>query len=75
VTEYTVKYKKLTDSFWKTIKNVKGDGVMEKYPVPTRYFILNDETKYEIPIEGMIFKFSKERYELIKQNMEKEVTP
>jgi len=69
---YTVKFKTEKDWFWKTLKKVKGDGLMPDSPVPTRFFILEDETRIEIPITGTIFKFSNERFLMIKQNMEKE---
>jgi hypothetical protein len=70
---YTVKYKSKNSWFWKVIKNVKGDGIIQDFPIPFRYFILNDETRIEIPMDGTIFNFGKERHYLIKENMNKEL--
>lgn len=64
---YTVYYKKRF--IWRKIKNVKGDGIIEHGR--GRFFILEDETRLEIPIIYH-FKFSKERHFSIKDNMEKE---
>jgi len=69
---YTVKFKTEKDWFWKTLKRVKGDGIMPDSHVPTRYFILEDETRIEIPITGTLFTFSHERFLVIRQSMEKE---
>ncbi len=69
---YTVTYKTEKDWFWKKLKKVKGDGIMPDSPVATRFFILEDETRIEIPVIGTIFKFSNERFLMIKQNMERE---
>lgn len=62
---YTVKYKK--NIFWKTIKKVKGDGILENGM--SRFFILEDESRIEIPCNSTIFKFSKERFYMIKDRM------
>lgn len=64
---YIVYYKK--GMFWHKLRNVKGDGIVEHNK--SRFFILDDETRIEIPID-YIFKFSKERFLLIKQRMEEE---
>lgn len=64
---YSVKFKK--SLFWKTIKRVKGDGIVENGT--SRYFILEDETRIEVPYTN-IFKFSKERFYLIKERMNQE---
>ena len=69
---YTVKYKRL--SFlkrWKKIKKVKSDGLMENGM--SRFFILEDETRIEIPIVNVIFKFSIERFYLIKKTIEEKM--
>ncbi len=68
---YTVKYKLRNQFFWRKIKNVKGDLFHKDIPVH-RIFILEDESRIEIPILDTIFSFSKERFIVIKQNMEKE---
>lgn len=54
--------------FWRTINNVRGDGLMEN---GNRYFILDDESRVEVPTTA-VFWFSKERFISIKKNMEKE---
>ena len=69
---YTVKFKTEKNWFWKTLKKVKGDGIMPDSAVPTRFFILEDESRLEIPIAGTLFSFSYERFLMIKQSMEKE---
>ena len=69
---YTVNYKRERDWTWTKLSKVIGDGIMEDSKTPTRYFILEDNSRIEIPIEGTEFRFSPERFLLIKQNMEKE---
>lgn len=81
---YTVYYKKNDSFFWKKLKKVKGDGFIENGYIAgadgrvigttkdIRWFILEDETRIEIPSKMFVFKFSKERFMQIKQNMEKE---
>lgn len=64
---YTVKYK--TGFVWHTIRNVHGDGIMAENG--NRYFILEDESRIEIPATAL-FWFSKERFISIKKNMEKQ---
>ena len=71
---YTVKYKKIGSFFWNTVKNVKGDitgSVSDGLP-GVRVLILNDESRMEIPCEGTVIKFSRERFLVIRQNMERE---
>ena len=81
---YTVKYKRVgLFSRWKTIKNVTGDlcykddiqtsdGLQPFAGYPCRIFLLEDQTRIEIPLLNHIFIFSKERWMLIKQRMEQE---
>jgi hypothetical protein len=69
---YTIYYKHKDQLFWRKLKNIKGDGIMPDWPYPVRFFIADDEARYEIPIVDTIFKFSKERFIVVKQNMEKE---
>ena len=64
---YTVKYKQPNQFFWRTIKQVKGDGLLEHGKA--RFFVLEDETRVEIPITAQ-FKFSKGRFYSIKKEME-----
>ena len=67
---YIVKYRRLEFfSRWRKLKNVKGDGLVENGV--SRYFILENETRIEIPI-GLIFVFGKERFYVIKERMEEE---
>ena len=70
---YTVKYKKIGCLFFKKIKNVKGDFIATDVPGGHRVLILENETRIEIPTNGMIFLFSNERFLMIKQQMEQEV--
>jgi len=84
MTPYTVYYKKIGGFFWKKIKRVKGDSFVENgyslgpnnIPIGTtkdiRWFILEDETRIEIPCNGIIFKFSSQRFLNIKRDMEKD---
>jgi len=69
---YTVKYKTKRQFFWRKLKKVRGDGLMTDSPVPTRFFILENESRVEIPVEGTIFYFSSERFLIIKKSMEME---
>jgi hypothetical protein len=69
---YKVSYKKKNDFFWKNLSKVKGDLVATDLGTPMRVFILEDETRVEIPLEGTEFKFSAERFLAIKQKMEQE---
>ena len=66
---YTVKYKLPGQLFWRTIKRVKGDGILENRAA--RFFQLDDETRIEIPVQAR-FIFGKERFLAIKKNMENE---
>jgi hypothetical protein len=69
---YTVKYRTKNQWFWRTLKNVKGDLVGTDIPGDQRVFILEDETRVEVPGVGTEFIFSPGRFLLIKQNMEEE---
>ena len=68
---YKVEYKLDGGYFWHTINNVKGD-LVEKELDGKRVFILQDEVRVEVPDKGTRFVFSKERYLVIKKNMEKD---
>ena len=68
---YTVKYRKVGSFFWKKLKNVKGDGVVE-VGGNARWFILADESRVELPLTEMEFYFPPERFLLIKKQMEQE---
>ena len=69
---YSVKYKGLKDFLWKTVKNVKGDFIASDLPGNPRVLVLDNEARIEIPVTGMMFMFSQERFMLIKSNMDKE---
>ena len=68
---YTVYYKRAGFfSRWKKIKKVKGDGILENGL--SRFFVLEDETRIEMPMHGYLFKFSKERFLSIQKRMNEE---
>ena len=67
---YNVYYRKIKDLFYKKIRNCKGDGIVDNGM--SRYFILSDETRIEIPCYDTIFRFSKERFYSIKERIEEE---
>lgn len=60
---YKVRYKRkgifFWNFFWRELGEVKGDAILEVARV--RIFILKDDTCINIPIDGTIFEFSKER--------------
>lgn len=66
---YSVTYRR--SFFSRKIKRVKGDGFVEGGT--HRYFICEDERRYEVPIEGTEFRFSPARFLVIKQNLEAQV--
>lgn len=49
-------------------KKVKGDGIVEQGQL--RFIILEDETRFKIPL-SYIFKFSKEQFTIIQNNINK----
>lgn len=69
---YTVKYLLPGKWFWRTLKNIKGDGIMSDANYPMRFFLTDKEERIEIPIPGTIFRFSSERFLTIHSNLEKE---
>ncbi len=69
---YQVRYRLTGRRFWVTLKKVVGDFVAKDIPIPTRVFILDDETRIEVPIGGTEFEFSKERFLSMKESAEKE---
>jgi hypothetical protein len=68
---YTVWYKSIGQIFWHRLLNVRGDGFVETNAA--RWFILDDETRIEISCNNMIFKFSKDRWMMIKKSMEEDI--
>lgn len=69
---YTVKYKRKGALFWRKLTNVKGDLIPADLGSALRVFILEDETRIEVPIEGTEFRFCSKRFLSIKQQMERE---
>lgn len=66
---YTVRYKKPNQWFFRKIKKVKGDGIIEGSAA--RYFILEDDSRIEMPC-SCHFVFPVERFSMIKNRMENE---
>lgn len=72
---YTVRYRLLGTRRWETLRNVKADGFVWTGVRPSdrdggvpatrifavRWFILEDETRVEVPSEAATFVFSPER--------------
>jgi hypothetical protein len=75
---YEVKYKPMNSWFWRKLKRVKADGIFVdaamnvKSVLPYRWFILEDETRVEVPMDNTVFKFNTQRFLAIKQNMSAE---
>ncbi len=56
------------------MKNVKGDGIMfaeSGQVVPSRYFILADESRVELPMT-MLFRFDPGRFQVIEKTLRRE---
>ena len=68
---YSVKYRMKSDIFWRKLDKVKGDLITKEMP-DFRVFILEDESRIEIPLNGTSFKFCANRFISIKLAMEKE---
>jgi hypothetical protein len=68
---YSVKFRKCGAFFWRKI-NVKVDLTMASEGIPVRVFILENETRLEIPMLGYEFEFCPRRHLAIKANMERE---
>jgi len=66
--KYTAKYKLSNQWFWRTIKNVEGDDIM---PNGCRCLFLDNKERIEIPNTAIV-KFSKERFQAVKEKMEQE---
>lgn len=73
---YTVWYKRYNSFFWRKIEKIKADGVLidmssqVKSVYHHRWFITEDESRIEIPMQGMLFKFDTKRFLSIKKSME-----
>lgn len=66
---YTVKYRPAGAIFWRRLRRVVGDGLVES--AGSRYFMLDDNRRVEIPVTAEIV-FARERLESIRQKMSKE---
>ena len=75
---YTVYYKKPLWPFWKKIKGVKGDTMLyrddqrDPHSLPVRVIICDDESRYELPLNSLIIKFSPDRAYHVLQKMEQQ---
>lgn len=69
--KYTIKYRLKNQWFFRAVKNVIGDAVPRNLP-NTRVMFLDDDSTIEIPNDGTVFKFSKERRAAQKEKMSKE---
>lgn len=63
---YTVSYKKVNSLIWKRLKGVVEDGIIPD--TQTRFFINSFNERFEIPLQGIMFKFSKERAFAIEED-------
>lgn len=64
---YTVYYKKVGRFIWKRLSDVIEDGI-----VPTtqsRFFITSHSERFEIPLPGIMLRFSKERTFVIEESI------
>jgi hypothetical protein len=68
---YTVKYKQPKQIYWRTLKNVKGDGIVFTQfneAVPLRYFVLADDGRIELPM-NLMFRFDDNRCRIIEESI------
>tara|TARA_B100000508_G_C11228792_1_gene165926 strand:+ start:64 stop:324 length:261 start_codon:yes stop_codon:yes gene_type:complete len=65
---YDVKYKQPNQWFWRTLKDIREDGIVEE--IQQRWFYDKFNHRYEIP-NSSLFKFSIERHQLIEELQEK----
>lgn len=65
--KYTVKYRLHGRRFFKTLKNVVGDGIENNF----RFFSLDDETLIHVPWDTEVH-FSPERAVAIRDKMSKQ---
>lgn len=77
---YSVKYRMRGQMLSRKLKKVLGDwfmgpvGDLTHGPTPGgfRCFELSDKRRIDIPIDGTMFIFSSERYELVRDKMSRE---
>jgi len=63
---YNVKYKVIGQWFWKTLKDVKMDGIEERF----RWFHLDDDSLVHLPIDTVVV-FPPHRQKVIEFQMSK----
>jgi hypothetical protein len=63
---YTVFYKPVGNRWWKKIEKVIGDGMINETKTDIRFFILEDNSRIEIPCKGIMFKFGPDRLASIR---------
>ncbi len=56
---YTVGYKKVGGLIWETLDKIVEDGIIPN--TQTRFFLNEKGERFEAPLQGVVFKFSKER--------------
>lgn len=68
---YSVKYRYPGQWFYRTLKDIKADGILEG-GAQSRFFINKDEERIELPTVCE-FIFNRKRFEVIKASMEASV--
>lgn len=76
---YRVRYKRAGQMFFRSFKNVKGDGILfgsrQDGLVPARYFILSDNTRIEMPVTQYVFVFGPDRLKAIEEDFKRQGAP
>lgn len=76
---YRVRYKRVGQVFFRSFKNVKGDGILfglsQDGLVPARYFILSDDTRIEMPVSQYVFVFGPDRLKAIEEDFKRQGAP
>lgn len=70
MTTYLVKYKRPGQLFFRRIRRVKGDWGINDHAI--RCFETADGRRFEVPTDGTVFVFGRERLQVIAENMAKE---
>ena len=68
---FTVKYRRPSQWFWRTVERVKGDSAESFLGGSHHLLILEDESLFFIPRDAEI-RFSGERHKMIREQMHKE---
>jgi hypothetical protein len=72
---YEVRVKQAGSFFWTKYKNVTGDNTLyvgtKEQPVffPVRVLFFKDGSRVEIPLFNCLVEYSKDRFEMIEQNI------